>query len=513
MRMPPGWDGVETITELWKVDPQLQVVICTAFSDYTWAEIVDRLGQSDKLLILKKPFDSAEVSQLASALIEKRRLGVMAATRMSELEEMVQKRTEKLKESVERARQANHAKSQFLANMSHELRTPLTAILGYADTFLGGKAGGNLREEQQRAVSTICKSGEHLLSLINGILDLSKIEAGKLIIEQVVCSPRELAEEVASTMHVQAGIKDIVLTLSVSDDVPVMIESDPVRIKQVLLNLVGNAIKFTSVGGVIVELTTTTRDGEPKIQFIVTDSGIGIAPDKMELVFKPFRQADGSTTRNYGGTGLGLTVSRQLAQRMGGDITVSSHPGKGSTFTVELPLGEIPEELQSAKRRLSRRSEAITDAKVDVEKIRLPYRILLAEDEKLNQHFVSVMLRRVGAEVEIADNGQVAVEKAISARDDGHPYDLILMDMQMPVLDGYSASTKLRESGYNIPIIALTAHAMERDRKKCIDAGCSDYATKPIKREKLFPLILRWAEHHATEAQGALMESATASLS
>ena len=489
MRMPPGWDGVETIERLWEKDPDLQVVICTAYSDYTWDEISERLGQTDQLLILKKPFDTVEVAQLAASLSEKRHLGRLASIRLNELEDKVAERTQKLKEVASRAEQACVAKSEFLANMSHELRTPLTSILGYAETFLIGETCENLSEEQSYAVDTIIRSGNHLLNVINQILDLSKIEAGKIVVEQLWCSPREICQEIMTAMLVKANEKGISLELEVAKNIPHDLKTDILRLKQILINLVGNAIKFTEHGSVVLSLASEKYQGVRHLKFGVQDTGIGINETKLKTIFDPFTQADGSLTRRFGGTGLGLTVSKRLAEQLGGDIQATSTVNQGSFFNVFLPMGNTRRSPDTVS--LPIEPDPIGDDFAAVSP--LNYRILLAEDEKVNQYFVSAMLKKAGARVDIVDDGKSAYEKIMEQHDAGTPYDVVLMDMQMPRMDGYQATAQLRQKGYDKPIIALTAHAMEGDRKKCTDAGCSDYTTKPIRKKLLFEMIHQWA--------------------
>ncbi len=482
MRMPPGWDGVETIQHMWKVDPDLQVVICTAYSDYTWSEIVDAVGQSDRLLILKKPFDNAEVSQLAAALVAKRELAHLAESKLAELEAMVAKRTRNLEEARQAAEAASVAKSEFLANMSHEIRTPMTAILGYAETFLLGDAGQNLNDNQQQAVETIHTSGQHLLQIINGILDLSKIESGKLTLESIWCNVEQIGREVIETMQVQADAKSVDLRLLIEQPFPTEVVSDPARIKQILLNLIGNAVKFTNQGSVTLRLSADP-DESKQLWLDVIDTGIGISHEKTASIFEAFTQADGSTTRRFGGTGLGLTVSRRLAQMMGGDISVTSAPGKGSSFRLRIQYAD------------ARDCSSVTrdeEPTIDTSSSGLAgLHILLAEDEKINQRLIKTILERAGATVSVADDGQMALNMAVEAWELGQPFDCLVLDMQMPGMDGYSVATELRKRGYELPIVALTAHAMEKSRRKCIAAGCDEFASKPIQRERLFGAIQR----------------------
>ena len=333
MRMPPGWDGLKTVLHLWKVDPTLQIVICTAYSDYSWQEISQQIGSTDNLLILKKPFDIAEVSQLASTLTEKRRLARAATAQRDELKSIVEQRTRELSAALEEAKQANVAKSAFLANMSYEIRTPLTSILGYADCFLTGDESQNLTTQQTEAVDTITRSGRHLLELINSILDLSKIEANKLKLQIAACDLNRIVAEVVESLQVQADSKGICFHHSVDDHVPTCLRSDAFRLKQILINLCGNAIKFTNEGSVRLHV----RQRGERLEFSVQDTGIGIPSAQQLRIFESFTQADASLTRSIGGTGLGLTISQRLAKMLGGEIRLVSEVGVGSEFTLVLP--------------------------------------------------------------------------------------------------------------------------------------------------------------------------------
>ncbi len=382
---------------------------------------------------------------------------------------------------------ASNTKSSFLANMSHEIRTPMTAILGFAETL-----GENVDDPEQREViTTIQRNGRHLLEIINDILDLSKIEAGQMSIERVSCSSIQLISEVESLMRVRADAKGLALGTTYDFPVPGVIETDPTRLKQILVNLVGNAVKFTEVGGVRI-LVGFDRPGMLFIE--VSDTGIGMDPQQLEHLFRPFAQADSSTTRKYGGTGLGLTISQRCAELLGGTITVTSAPGQGSTFRLCLAVPHIDE-----KNMINSAAELRPPMAVPAAANALPAdalaacRILLAEDGPDNQRLISHVLRKVGAEVEIVDNGRSAVDAACHALEDDVPFDVILMDLQMPIMGGYEATAQLRARGYDRPIIALTAHAMSGDRDKCIEAGCDDYATKPIDRKILVEMISRYA--------------------
>ena len=388
---------------------------------------------------------------------------------------------------------ANRAKSEFLANMSHEIRTPMTAILGFSDVLLGEDGLENAHPEQVRALQTIKRNGEYLLQLINDILDLSKIEAGKLEVEHVQCSPCRILSEVVSLMGVRAKAKNLPLEIEYDGLIPRSIQSDPTRLRQILINLAGNSVKFTEVGKVrLVARLLDAESDDPKMQFDVVDSGIGMTEEQIASLFKPFQQADASTTRKFGGTGLGLTISKRLAEKLGGDIAVTSTLGEGSTFTVTVGTGPL-----DGVKLLDNPTEAevSTDfAKKPVAaRIKLDCRVLLAEDGPDNQRLIAFLLKKAGAEVAVAENGQIAHDLALAAREEGNPFDVILMDMQMPVMEGYDATARLREAGYTRPIIALTAHAMSTDRDRCLNAGCDDYLTKPVNRKKLISMITQYA--------------------
>jgi signal transduction histidine kinase/DNA-binding response OmpR family regulator len=392
-----------------------------------------------------------------------------------------------IRQAKEAAEAASVAKSQFLANMSHEIRTPLTAILGFAENLLEPTMTDH---ERRAAIKTIVRNGEHLLEIINGILDLSKIEAGRLDIERLQVSPVQLAADVVSIMRVRADAKNLLLNLQFNGVIPETIQSDPTRLKQILLNLVGNAIKFTEAGKVELAVDLADNGGEhPRMRFRIIDTGIGMTADQCAKLFQPFTQADGSTTRKFGGTGLGLAISRHLARMLGGDVALSSRPGEGSVFTVTIDPGSLKSVrlLEDASEALSSEPEV---AVADLSAVRLPVRILLAEDSPDNQVLISTFLRKLGASIVIAADGRQAVDRALAAQVSPEPFDVVLMDMQMPELDGYEATREVRQHGFKQPIIALTANAMGGDEQRCLDAGCSDYATKPIDRRRLVAQII-----------------------
>jgi PAS domain S-box-containing protein len=394
------------------------------------------------------------------------------------------------------AEAASRAKTEFLANMSHEIRTPMTAILGYTE-LLGEPEVSGSPERLREAVQTIHRNGEHLLAIINDVLDISKIEAGQLSIERVAAAPLEIAQGIVELFRVRAESKGLELRLLAELPLPELVASDPMRLRQILSNLVGNAVKFTENGSITLQVGTTERDGMPMLRFDIRDTGIGMSGAQINGLFRPFAQGDASTTRRFGGTGLGLSISKRLAEMLGGTIEVESEEGRGTTFTVfvaappvEAPAGPP----QSSVPAVSVQEPPTTQSAVDLTGVR----ILLAEDGPDNQRLVSFLLRKVGAEVEIADNGRIAVERVLANSQER--IDLILMDMQMPEMDGYEATSRIRAAGIEIPIIALTAHAMTGDREKCLAAGCSDFGTKPIHRAQLLEQVRRWARPGATPA-------------
>ncbi|MGK2904893.1 MAG: ATP-binding protein [Desulfuromonadales bacterium] len=403
------------------------------------------------------------------------------------LEREVHVRTRALESEKEKAEHATAAKSRFLANMSHELRTPMIGVLGMAD-LLRRK---DLTEQDQFLVETIFRSGEALLTILNDILDFSKVEAGHLVIDSTPIDLASLAEDVTRLMDVTARGKGLELVLNAPVGLlPVM--GDPNRVRQVLLNLIGNAVKFTDVGKITVSLSATRRPAEDVCDclFVVQDTGVGIAEEVQSRIFESFDQGDSSTTRRYGGTGLGLTIAKELVRLMGGELTFASRLGEGSTFSFQLPMAlsshadlSQHEPEQSMQPRFSNRGFSLAAAPF----VMGTRRVLLAEDNPTTQSLISILLLQMGLELSIVDNGQAAIDFL-----EVEKVDLVLMDCQMPQLDGLEATTQLRARGMSTPIVALTAYARAEDEQQCLAAGMNDFLSKPFRQSELREILIKW---------------------
>lgn len=623
VRMPPGWDGIETIVRLWEVDPNLQVVICTAFSDYSWKEILTKLGHSDNLLVLKKPFDSIEVVQMAHALTRKWLVSAQARMRVEDLNQVVERRTAELQaanrslqaefasrakaeeafrvvfeaspigialldtdlklvnanralqellgvhrdaivgndpvelgwfkaqaelnsaiaagltnggidqyeiklnqfspgggtgllwardveiggvqhalcfvldisERVEmetdlrRARVAAEAaakaKSDFLANMSHEIRTPLNGILGLS-TFLEDKT---LPDSVRDVGSLIRTSGEMLRRVLDDVLDFSKIESGKLEIENEPFSPREALEWSIGIYRKAALDKSLDLKLVLPDSLPGRLVGDVTRIQQILTNLISNAIKFTDFGSIEVAAEverSCDRQNRCQLHVSVCDTGIGIPSDRMDRLFKSFSQIDASINRRFGGTGLGLAICKRLAELMGGNMQVMSEPGQGTTFSFSIPVG-LDESEPEVKR------DGIWHSR----------RVLVVEDNPINCVVIRRLLERLGHQVDLVTDGDMAIRHVQDSQ-----CDLVLMDVNMPGLDGLEATRRIRELDgprSAIPVLALTASALINDRQACLEAGMNDYLSKPISIDALRAAIEMWTPNSLGSARTSVL--------
>ena len=415
--------------------------------------------------------------------------------------------THRSREALREAEAANRAKSEFLANMSHEIRTPMTAILGYTDLLLDPETSEEGRCDHVR---TIKRNAEHLLALINDVLDVSKIEAGQMEPEMLEVDPSRILDETESLIGPRARGKGVAMRVFYDSLVPDRVLTDPTKLRQILVNLAGNAVKFTSHGAVAIRVVCDPEGRE--LRFHVSDTGAGMTEQQLERIrrFEAFTQADTSTTRRYGGTGLGLRISNALAEMLGGRLEIASMPGVGSTFTLVLPTGDLEGALMRRPNPLFDREEASGRGGGDDQRVRGSkplgpslegLRILLAEDGPDNQRLIGFFLRKAGAEVEVVENGRRVCDAL------GDPLspsvDVVLMDMQMPELDGYAATRKARAAGHTLPIIALTAHALAGDRQRCLEAGCDDYLTKPVDRSTLLRVCKAMADGHRDSRNAA----------
>ena len=477
--IPPGWlVPASTCARLRWGD-----LVCTSaqFSESPWRQVA-RLSSADRPLEVEV-FRQVEAGVDRPFLPEEQTLLESIAMQIGQAMERREAQRE-LRIARDAAEAANLAKGAFLANMSHEIRTPMNGIIGMSQLALEAPSEDERREHMQ----IVKQSAESLLDIINDILDFSKIEAGKLTLEQVPFDLRASVQLGLHALRMRAQEKGLALTCRVADDLPQQLVGDPTRLRQVLVNLIGNAIKFTARGEVVLDIAQgPALASGMSVRFTVRDTGIGIAADKLESIFDAFSQADTSTTRKYGGTGLGLTITQRLVTLMGGELRVHSQPGQGTSFDVVLPMGLATAAAEAAP-PLATRTAA------DAPQPATGLRVLLVEDHPVNQKLAKHLLQRWGHQVTLANNGQEALD-AVSA---GQTFDLLLMDMQMPVMDGIEATRHIRAlealRGWpNLPIIAMTANAMQGDRDDCLAAGMNDYLSKPMRPDELSGKLAYWA--------------------
>ncbi|MBI9060313.1 MAG: response regulator [Labilibaculum sp.] len=403
-----------------------------------------------------------------------------AVKELKEVNQHLTETTARANHMAVQAEMANTFKSQFLANMSHEIRTPMNAIVGFSDIL----SNEDLTNDQMDYINTIRSSGKNLLTIINDILDFSKIESGNIDTEIIECSLEQLLGGISSMLRPEATKKNLDFKVLHKTELPSNICTDPTRVNQCLINLINNAIKFTEKGYVHVIVSLENDEDKPMIKFDVEDTGIGIPEDRLDSIFESFSQADSSTARKYGGTGLGLTITKKLAEIMGGSVSVQSEPGKGSTFSLLIPAGlDVKSQPLLGEARMKEYTQDLP------EKLKVKYTgsVLVAEDNPANQKLIEILLKKIGLKATMVEDGKKAVDAATT-----ESFDLIFMDMQMPVLHGYEATSALRKKGIATPIIALTANAMKEDEQKCLDAGCDGYLTKPVDQNKLCEVLSKY---------------------
>ena len=483
----PDSDGTDSIKTIRKSCAEIPVIVLTGQTDEEVG--LEAIKQGADEYFTKDETLQGILARTIRYTIERKKITKELKEAKLRAEEL-QAETERVKKQLRTAAEganlmareaikAEHSKSQFLANMSHEIRTPMNAIIGFSQVL----ADENLTTQQKEFVEIIQDSSENLLKLIDDILDLSKIEAGKIYVEIADCPLEKLLTRVESVIRLNAEEKGLEFRIAESDSLPKVIRTDSVRLRQCLINLASNAVKFTQEGHVYINVSLEQGDDGGFIRFDVEDTGIGIPADRQQAIFESFIQVDGSTTRKFGGTGLGLAITKRLTELLGGNLSLTSEEGKGCVFTLRIPAGVdashtvAPEQQDPAERNTTETEKSSG----------FSGHILVAEDIPTNRKLLAMLLENVGFEVAIAEDGRQAVDKALA-----ESFDLILMDMQMPNLNGYEATKVLRKKGMKVPIIAVTAHAMRGNDKKCIKCGCDDYLSKPIDRNKLLEKIRKY---------------------
>ncbi|MGA2914938.1 MAG: response regulator [Sedimentisphaerales bacterium] len=472
----PDSRGMETVQRVFDAVPDIPIVVLTGLNDENMGLEAIRNGAED-YLIKGEGLEYTLVRTIRYA-IERRKTKAGLIETKNELEHInarLIKATTTAKEMAAEAERANAAKSQFLANISHEIRTPMNAIIGFSEVLTAEP----LALQQKEYIKMILDSGKHLLQLINDILDFSKIEAGQMETENIECNIRAVLANVESLMMPTARNKQLQFIVECADNVPHMIITDLVKLRQCLFNLVSNALKFTEQGYVKVTAQQIEKDGKPFLEFAVFDTGIGIPAEKLNAIFEAFTQADGSMTRKYGGTGLGLTITKQIAVLMGGDISVESELSKGSIFRLTIPLNTVENEQNEI-------SDEELAAGQDNLRVEFSGRVLVAEDCRPSQASIKTLLEELGFVVTLAANGLEAIEAVKKQH-----FELIFMDVQMPEMNDFAAVKRLRSFRVETPIIVITSDIEEDERKQSLSAGCDEYISKTTDKNNLVKVISR----------------------
>ncbi len=462
----------------------------------SWAQLSETMvtNETGKPFCMMASFvDVTDHKQAVEELKQAKEQAEKAKIELEQLNRQLEAAVNQTSMLAQKALAADLAKSEFLAGISHQIRTPLNAIIGFSQVL----AGQDLTDEQKHYADIITESSENLLQLIDDVLDLSRLEVGKLDIQISECSLGCLLAITESLMRPAAMEKGLKFEILQCGELPAHIRTDFVRLRQCLINLIGNSIKFTETGHVYVNVSIQQLDGKPCIRFDVEDTGIGIPPDKQQLIFERFIQTDGVAGRRFPDAGLGLAITKRLANLLGGDVSINSQPGSGSVFTLRIPAG-LDIKSQPPLDRYNFVNELNCGCDLS-EQVKFSGQVLVAEDSRANRILSRLLLERLGLEVTTAENGEEALNKALT-----QPFDLIFMDIQMPNMDGYQVVETLRRKAVTIPIVALTAHTTDRDREKCIAAGCNDCLSKPINRKELVEILTKYlASESITEGSKA----------